>query len=151
MVGALIQMTNSTELSSDPPRRVAGLAPNQPEWRVLIADDNAQNRSLLLHLLSPIGFKLQEAVDGQHAIALWQAWKPNAILMDLRMPVMDGYEAMLKIRQTEQGKNTVIIAITAEDYERRAIAAGFDDYIQKPFRIQTVLLKLAVHLSIQYI
>ncbi|MCB0166829.1 MAG: GAF domain-containing protein, partial [Anaerolineae bacterium] len=73
-------------------RRVIGLAPNQPHFRILVVDDSETNRQLVRKLLTPLGFAVKEAVNGQDAIALWQQWKPHLIWMDMRMPVMDGYE-----------------------------------------------------------
>lgn len=81
---------------------VIALAPNQPQYRILIVEDQWENRQLLVHLLAPLGFALQEAGNGEEAIARWQTWKPHLIWMDMRMPVMNGYEATQRIRSLEK-------------------------------------------------
>ncbi|MFM9263696.1 response regulator [Tychonema sp. BBK16] len=77
---------------------VIGLEANQPSYRILIVDDREDNRLLLVKLLSPLGFLLQEASNGLEAVEIWESWHPHLIFMDLRMPVMDGYEATIKIK-----------------------------------------------------
>ncbi len=83
-------------------RRIIGLAPNQPKYRILIVDDRSTNRQLLLKLLTPLGFQVQEASNGQEAMNLWESWHPDLIWMDMRMPVMDGYEATKRIKARER-------------------------------------------------
>jgi CheY-like chemotaxis protein/two-component sensor histidine kinase len=85
-------------INSKPTQRVTGLAPDQPQYRLLVAEDKWTNRQLLVKLLTEIGFKVQEAKDGREAIERWKSWQPHLILMDVRMPVMDGYEATKQIR-----------------------------------------------------
>ncbi|MDY7013742.1 MAG: ATP-binding protein [Cyanobacteriota bacterium] len=81
--------------------RVVGLAPGQPNYRILVVDDEADNRLLLLDLLLSKGFSVQQASNGREAVEIWQTWHPHFIWMDLRMPEMDGYEATQTIRQRE--------------------------------------------------
>ncbi|NER52497.1 MAG: response regulator, partial [Symploca sp. SIO1A3] len=87
-------------------QRVIALAPNQPNYRILIVDDRPTNRQLLIKLLTPVGFQVQEASNGQEAVNLWESWQPHLIWMDMRMPVMDGYEASkcIQARQAERGR-----------------------------------------------
>ncbi|NJO20416.1 MAG: PAS domain-containing protein, partial [Spirulinaceae cyanobacterium RM2_2_10] len=73
-----------------PTRKVLGLVPGQPTYRILAVDDKWENRQLLVKLLSPLGLEVREAADGQEAIALWESWEPHLIWMDMRMPVLDG-------------------------------------------------------------
>ncbi|MBD1912842.1 response regulator [Leptolyngbya sp. FACHB-16] len=136
-----------------PSCRVIGLAPDQPKYRILVVDDRWVNRQLLLRLLEPIGFEVRDAEDGQQAIALWKEWQPHLIWMDMRMPVMDGYEATRYIKAHLQGQATVIIAITASTLdEERAIvlAAGCDDFVRKPVWEETVFEKMAQYLGVRY-
>ncbi len=82
-------------------RRVIGLEPGQPLFRIVIAEDEKDNRDLLVKLLKPLGFDIRKAANGQEAVTIWNKWQPHLIWMDLRMPVMDGYEATKQIRKLE--------------------------------------------------
>lgn len=109
---------------------------------------------MLVNILSPLGFQVQEAKNGQEAIDLWESWQPHLIWMDLRMPVMDGYTATKQIKAHPQGGNTVIIAFTAnvhQDNKAMTLAAGCDDCYAKPFDEQTIFDTLSQHLGISYI
>ncbi len=133
---------------------VMALAPSQPTHRILIVEDNAINRLLLVKMLSLYGFDLREAVNGKEAIAVWQEWQPHLIFMDMRMPVMTGLEATRQIKQTPQGNNTIIIALTASAFDEQRqefMAVGCDDFIRKPFQHQELIKKLTQHLSLQYL
>ena len=93
---------NAVESADRPPeqlnRRVIAIAPDQPRYRIVIADDRWDNRQLLVKLLSPLGFEIYEAQNGREAIEKWEQYAPHLIFMDLRMPVMDGYEATKQIK-----------------------------------------------------
>jgi PAS domain S-box-containing protein len=82
-------------------RRAIGLAPDQPKYRLLVVDDDKSSRLLLVKVLASIGFELRQATNGLEAIALWESWEPHLILMDMLMPVMDGYEATRQIKAKE--------------------------------------------------
>ena len=96
-----------------PSNRSPGLQAGQPEWRILVVDDNAENRLLLTSLLSEAGFTIKEAVNGREAITLFEAWQPHFIWMDMRMPVLDGYAATREIRGLPGGQEVKIVAVTA--------------------------------------
>ncbi|WP_226582641.1 AAA family ATPase [Microseira wollei] len=135
-------------------RRAIGLAPNQGEYRILIVDDNRDNRQLLLLMLSRFGFELQQASNGVEAMEIWQAFEPQLIFMDMRMPIMDGMEATKRIKATAKGQETAIVALTASslEEERAAIlAAGCDDFIRKPFLTTEILDALHKHIGVQYL
>ncbi|MBW4542713.1 MAG: PAS domain S-box protein [Myxacorys chilensis ATA2-1-KO14] len=140
---------------SSPLRRVLQLAPNQLSYRILVVDDRAENRSLVEQLLTAVGFETRSAIHGKDAIAWWQQWKPHLILMDMRMPVIDGYEATRQIRALEAtDHHTKIIALTASAFEEQRasiLAAGCDDFVAKPFRESLLFDKLAEHLGVTYI
>lgn len=138
--------------------QVISLAPTQSEYRILVVDDSPDSRLVLMKILTSIGFTVQEAANGTEAIAVWQTWQPHLILMDMRMPIMDGYEAtkIIKAREETSTQNcqTIIIALTANAFEEQReaiIKAGCDDYINKPFREEELLEKLSQYLQVQYI
>ena len=140
--------------TSSAQRRIIALEPRQPRYRILIVDDKPVNRQLLIHLLNPLGFKLQEASNGQEAIEMWEQWQPHLIWMDMRMPVMDGFEATQKIKARTQGQATAIIALTASVLEEEravVLSAGCDDFLRKPFRDEQIFKILEQHLGVRYI
>jgi CheY-like chemotaxis protein len=105
--------------------------------RILVVEDNLDNRRILVYRLKRIGeFDILEASNGEEALAIVQSSPPpDLIFMDLKMPVMDGWEATKKIRQLDFGKDIPIIALTAQAMagdEQKALAAGCDDYLAKP-------------------
>ncbi len=105
--------------------------------RILVVEDNLDNRRILVYRLKRIGeFDIVEASNGEEALAIVQTPPPpDLIFMDLKMPVMDGWEATKKIRLLEFGKAIPIIALTAQAMagdEQKALAAGCDDYLAKP-------------------
>ncbi len=135
-------------------RRVKCLAVDQPVYRLLIVEDTWEHRQLLFKLLTPIGFEVKLAENGQQGVMLWQSWEPHLIFMDMQMPVMDGYEATQQIKATIKGQSTLIIALTATAFhnERSIIlSAGCNDFISKPFREEEIFNKLAKHLGVRYI
>jgi CheY-like chemotaxis protein/two-component sensor histidine kinase len=137
-----------------PTRQVVALEPNQPSYRILVVDDRWYNRQLLIKLLSSIGFDVQEASNGQEAIAIWDRWEPHLIFMDMRMPVTDGYEATKRIKATIKGQATAVLALTASTLEEeRAIvlSAGCDDYIRKPFKEADIFEAIHSHIGVRYI
>ena len=140
--------------ASLPTRIVIGLEPGQAIYRILIVDDQEVNRKLLVKLFAPLGFEVQEAADGQEAIDRWENWDPHLIWMDMRMPVMDGYEATRRIKGTTKGQATVIVALTASGLEEdRAVilSEGCDDYMRKPFHESDLFEMLSKHLGVRYI
>jgi PAS domain S-box-containing protein len=115
--------------------RVLRLAEGEMPRRVLVVEDNVDNRSLLEQLLSSAGFSVETARDGREAEQLYLAWHPHFIWMDMRMPVMDGYQATRRIRALPGGVEVRIAALTASAFEEdRAaiIEAGCDDVVAKP-------------------
>ena len=135
-------------------RRVVALEPNQPSYRLLIVDDKPLNRQLLVKLLSPLGFELREANNGKEAVDIFMEWEPHLIWMDMRMPVMDGYEATKQIKTTTGGQATAIVALTASvlEEERAVIlSAGCDDFMRKPFREEDIFGAMGKHLGVRYI
>jgi signal transduction histidine kinase/CheY-like chemotaxis protein len=139
---------------SQPRQRVIGLEPDQPSYRILIVEDRLENRRLLVKLLEPIGFEVREAVNGQEGIEIWEAWDPHLVWMDMRMPVMDGYEATKRIKSTTKGQATVVVALTASVFEEQrtvVLSAGCDDFVRKPFRDKDIFDVLHRHLGVRFL
>ena len=137
---------------ADRDRQIRELAAGEPKYRILVTEDKPENRQLLVELLEPVGFEVQLATNGQEAISLCQQWSPHLIWMDLRMPVMDGYEATKQIKTTHQ-QPPVIIALTGSAFEEEiqtAISKGCDDFVRKPFRTAEIFEKMAEHLGVRY-
>ncbi len=135
-------------------RKILGLAANQPTRRILIVEDKLTNRLLLIKLLTHIGFEVREATNGSEAIAFWSSWQPDLILMDMRMPVMDGYEATRQIKSQPSGDQTIIIALTASAFEEdrhTILSIGCDDFVRKPFEEEILLTKISHYLGVEYI
>ncbi|MEG4817131.1 PAS domain S-box protein [Microcoleus sp. K5-D4] len=150
-----VWLPNAVEIQvAQTARRVVGLEPGQPEYRILAVDDRLESRLLLVRMLTSLGFAVQEAENGVQAVEMWSSWEPHLIWMDMRMPVMDGYEATKQIKAHLKGQATVIIALTASafDEERSLIlSAGCDDFVAKPFREQVILEKMAKYLGVRYV
>ncbi|MDY6938316.1 MAG: GAF domain-containing protein [Cyanobacteriota bacterium] len=134
--------------------QVLALVPEGAPPRILIVDDKWESRLILVNMLSSRGFEVLEAENGRDAIEKWESWQPDLIWMDMRMPVMDGYEATRQIRSRETDRHTVIIALTASvlDKQRAVVmSVGCDDFVSKPFQESAILDKLAEHLEVHYV
>ncbi len=134
--------------------QILGLSPGQPQYKILTVDDKVINCQLLIKLLEPLGFEIKTASNGQEALTIWDEWEPHLIFMDMRMPVMDGYETTKQIKSTTKGNATAVIALTAsvlEEEKAIVLSAGCDDFLRKPFTEQTIFDALAKHLGVKYI
>lgn len=134
-------------------RHVLGLRPGQPVFRILIVDDKQENRHFLREMLQEAGFTTREALDGREAVNLAEEWRPDLILMDVRMPVMDGDDATRLIKTTERGRSTPVIAVSASvfDESRDLIRqSGADDFMGKPITRDELFEKLSVWLPVEY-
>ncbi len=159
ILAGLVRPDASEIRATRPGRRVLGLEPGQrapdgSRFRLLVTEDRKTNRHLLIQLLEPVGFEVRGAANGQEALDLWADWKPHLIWMDMRMPIMDGYEATRRIKATLEGQSTVIVALTAfafkEDRER-ILAGGCDDIVSKPFRADEIFHMLTKHLDVRFV
>lgn len=150
-----VELSESVKaIASQPTSRVIGLAPHQKNYRILVVDDYWENRQVLVKLLTPLGFAVKEAENGQVAVEVWEQWQPDLIWMDMRMPVMNGYEATTQIRSQIKGQATTIIALTASTLEEEhaiVLSAGCDDFVRKPFLEQVIFEKMANYLGVQYV
>ena len=151
-------------------RKAVAVEPGQPRSRMLVVDDEPDNRKLLVRMLSSFDFEIREAKDGQQAIEIWEQWRPHLIWMDVRMPMMDGYETTQKIKElaVANGKKgredsqepsadlqpPVIIALSASVFEEEratALSKGCDDFLRKPFRETEMLELLQKYLGIRFV
>ncbi len=138
----------------EPAGLVAGLSPGTGPRRILVVDDIRDNRDLLRGLLQPVGFEIREANNGVEALAAFAEWSPHAVLMDMRMPVMDGYEATRRIKASEAGRDTPVIAVTASafrDSEQEVHRTGVSAYVRKPFRAAEIFDALGRCLGLEYV
>ncbi len=151
------------------PLTVVALEANQPDYRILVVDNNQNSRLLMVQLLTGVGFSVQTATHGQEALDRCQQWYPHLIWMDFNMPVMDGYEATRQIKQWATTQSLaqwslplqvstaqsfpIVIALTATTFEadrQRMLAAGCSDFISKPIQRGLILQKIADYLGICY-
>ena len=133
---------------------MVGLEPGQPAYRLLVVDDLEVNRKLLVKIFRPMGFEVREAANGKEALEIWEEWEPHLIWMDMRMPVMDGYETTRRIKATTRGMATIIIALTAsalEEDKAVILSEGCDDYMRKPFHEEDLFDMIAKHLGVRYV
>ncbi|MET0092800.1 MAG: PAS domain S-box protein [Sedimenticola sp.] len=134
-------------------RKVIGLEPGQPDYRLLIAEDQMENQLLLQRIFETVGFKVRVANNGKEAVELFQQWNPHMIWMDWRMPVMDGLTATREIRKLPGSNQVVIAAITASAFSEErgeVMDAGLDDFVSKPFRSEEMFDCMARHLGVRY-
>ena len=137
-----------------PARRVSRLRPGLAPIRLLIVDDQPTNRAVLRELLTTTGFETQEASDGAGALAAFATWSPHLILLDMRMPDMDGYDVTMRLKATEAGRRTPIIAVTATAFDedrRKALEAGVDGFVRKPFKESELFEAIAACLPVEYL
>jgi CheY-like chemotaxis protein len=149
-----IKEGNPEAVEKNSSKRVIGIQSNNNGYRILVVDDKDENLKVAIDLLKLVGFETKEAINGVDAIAKFEEWNPDLILMDMRMPVMDGYEATHRIKSTEKGKQTPIVALTAsafEDERKKIESLGMQGYIRKPFRENELFGTLGKILDIQYI
>jgi CheY-like chemotaxis protein len=140
--------------SEAPVAEVIELQADQPEWRILVVDDNLENRVLLTTLLTNIGCNVREAKNGEEAISIFQEWHPHFIWMDMRMPVLDGFAAIRKIRTLPGGEAVKIVAVTASVLEERheeILACGCEEVVRKPFQDHEIFESMARQLGVKYL
>jgi signal transduction histidine kinase/DNA-binding response OmpR family regulator len=132
---------------------IVSLAPNQPEYRILIVEDRLDNQLLLAKLMKNVGFPVKVAENGEQALELFQSWRPHLIWMDRHMQVMDGVKATRRIRELPGGKEVKIVAVTASAFTEQRnemLKAGMDDIVHKPYRFNEIYECLTKQLGVQY-
>ena len=121
--------------------------------KVLVVDDKTENRQVLVDFLVPLGFEVREAADGHDGVDQALAWRPDLLLMDLRMPGLGGLEAIERVRHQLDGAPMVVVVVTASAFEtdrQLSIDAGADDFLAKPFREATLMNMLQFHLGLEW-
>ncbi len=150
-----VQVANSGDLPrTETINRPIGLAPDQPVYRILLVEDHKESRMILTRLLQTIGFEVHTAANGEEGVEIFFKYSPHLILMDIRMPIMDGITATQKIKAAREGDSTPIIALTAHAFENEhldILAAGCDDFILKPYDETKLFALLTQYLGVQYI
>jgi CheY-like chemotaxis protein len=132
---------------------VTGLVPGQPAYRILIVENQYENRVLLERLMTAVGLEFKAVENGQACIDVYESWRPDLIWMDRRMPVMNGIEATQHIRRLPGGSKVKIVAVTASvfrEQEPEMLAAGMDDVIRKPYRSSEIYDCLARQLGLKF-
>jgi PAS domain S-box-containing protein len=122
-----------------------------PRISLLIVDDSLANRSVLRAMLSPLGFEITEAVNGLDALDSVAATRPRLVLMDLVMPVLDGFEATRRLRGLPGHEKLVIVAVSASAFKHDradSLAVGCDDFLSKPIQLEALLECLQHHLAL---
>jgi|GEM_PF-1915153 len=158
----MAELTAAVPLKEKQVEYVVGLEPDQPDYRILIVDDEPINRMLLKKLLEHVGFEdILEALNGREAVDLFASEKPDLIFMDVQMPVMNGDEAIKTIRkmeeqtsrQTGQKQHIPIIVLSASVLQKeQSLTEGYDAFIKKPFYEDDVFnaMKLLLNTHFQY-
>jgi two-component system cell cycle response regulator DivK len=110
--------------------------------RILVVEDQEDNRQIIRDLLTSAGYELVEAVDGAEGVRLAESERPDLILMDIQLPVLDGHEATRRIKQNPELRHIPIIVVTSyalSGDDQKAMAAGSDAYMAKPFSPRQLL------------
>lgn len=148
---ALPQVEEQREQQQETQARISGVKGVVP--KILVVDDSPENRRLFVDILSPLGFDMREAEDGLTGLSQAKVWRPDAMIIDLRMPGMDGLELIQRLRQFEELQRSVIIAASASVYPedaQRSLEAGSDVFLPKPIHTARLLTELHRLLSLEW-
>lgn len=122
--------------------------------KILVVDDRWENRSVIVNFLQPLGFELAEAANGKEGLAVAAEFQPNLIVVDMVMPVMDGFEMTRQIRQLPKFKDVRVVASSASVFDadqQKFLEMGSDDFLPKPVREKDLLSKLHHHLGLEWV
>ena len=145
---------NLDEIEKLETNRIISIANHDKKYKIMVVDDKEENLKVTVNLLNVVGFETIEAIDGKDTIDKLSKTRPDLILMDMRMPVMDGYEAIRIIKSMEKFMDIPIVALTAstfEDEKKRIEALKIEGYIRKPFRENDLFNTIGNILNIKYI
>jgi CheY-like chemotaxis protein len=149
-------MVKASEVSSvtASAEQVICLEPGQPDYRILIVEDQRENWLLLQRLLQAAGFQVRVVEDGGLAVENFRMWRPHFIWMDLRLPMQGGMETARLIRKMEGGREVKIVAVTASAFtsaREEVLASGFDDFMRKPYRPGDIFDCMGRLLGVRYV
>lgn len=123
--------------------------------KILVVDDRWENTSVVVNLLEPLGFEMQEASNGREGLAKALQWQPDLIITDLSMPVMDGHEMTVQLRQSSKVSSELKIVISSasvfESDRQKSLQAGANDFLPKPIQKDTLLQSLQKHLNLEWV
>ncbi len=146
-----VARASEEDVPGDHRGRVIGIAPGQPEYRVLVVEDHLENRQLLQRLLMRVGFQVRGTEDGAAGIETFRSWRPHFIWMDRGLAGIDGLETVRRIREMGGGRGVKIAAVTASvltGQREEMLASGLDDFLAKPYRLEEIFDCMARHLDI---
>jgi CheY-like chemotaxis protein len=129
------------------------LESQQTPIKILVIDDKAENRSVLVNLLTPLGFEVSEARNGQEGLNTARKLRPSLIFLDLVMPIMNGFETIQQIRNNPLFDKTIVIAVSAsvfDYYQYQSLRAGCNGFIAKPVHLEELLNCLEKQLKIEW-
>jgi CheY-like chemotaxis protein len=135
-------------------QKVIRIAPGYKIFKILIVEDNYENRTFLSLLLQQVGFEVRDAVNGREGIRIAREWHPDFIWMDIRMPEMDGIEATRILKSNPETASIFVCALTASAFEedrKKIVDVGFDDFIRKPFLEDELFTVMARLLGISFL
>jgi CheY-like chemotaxis protein len=148
----LVEVDCTSDIASPDRRCIRGFKGGKR--KILVVDDREENRLVLINLLQPLGFEVLEAIDGREGLHKARQFQPDAILMDLVMPVMDGFEATRQIRMSPGLQQTVIIATSASAFDmdrQQSREVGCHDFLPKPIHEAELWERLSLHLKLEWI
>jgi PAS domain S-box-containing protein len=147
----LAEVTSSMEAPKIKTENIIGY--KGPKRRVLVVDDRGKNRAVLVDMLSPLGFEIVEAIDGNDCIEKATEFRPDVILMDRAMPKLDGYAATRQLRQSSDFQNTVIIMVSASVFnqdQQESLKAGCNSFVPKPVKAEVLLATFQSQLGLEW-
>lgn len=123
--------------------------------KILAVDDLAQNTSVVVNLLEPLGFDMKSADNGEEGLAMALKWQPDVIITDLSMPIMDGHEMIAQLRQSKEISDDLIVMVSSasvfESDRQKSIQAGANDFLPKPIQKEKLLESLQKHLNLEWV
>ncbi len=153
-----VELAEEETVSAPPveagPGEVCGLVPGQPDYRILIAEDQKENRALLTKIVKCLGLSVRAVKNGRQCVDMFQRWHPHLVWMNRRLPVMDGAETARRIRELPGGDKVRIVVVTAcasKGEGRQLLDAGMDDFVCEPYRVDEIYGYLARHLGLEYL